>query len=108
MTVAIESSSIKVMREATDRRARSESDLFYRLRNLLRGMGFDVVKRHSVSDGHLFGDSHTWYLRDRKWRFAVVDQQYAIRNAAKEFNKGYVTFEWRNFQVSDGGQQTAD
>jgi len=83
-------------------RHRNESALYYGIKQELNKRGFDVIKRCPGRDGHLF--SASYYIRDRKWRFCFTDDNYAIRDLAKEFNaKGVV--ELRRTDWSDDEKQ---
>jgi hypothetical protein len=94
MLASIRGSVCEVVREKGDPKLRggtwgsAESQFFHRLRNVLRGQGHDVVQRRMQADGHMMGDEWSQYLRERKWAWCVVDEQWAIRDVAKEFNEG--------------------
>jgi hypothetical protein len=81
---------IKLMREYLDRPARNESDLFYRLRNVLIRTGYDVIKKEMAKDGHMVADG-VYYVRSRRINrhdsFAIFDGDYAIRSAAQDYNR---------------------
>jgi hypothetical protein len=68
-------------------RFRSDSEVFFKLRKLMRGQGYDVVKRNMEQDGHLMGDKHTYYIRQRYWKFAIYDPDYAIRSLHDQLTK---------------------
>jgi hypothetical protein len=78
-----------LMREYAERFVRNESDLFYRLRNVLIRLGYDVIKKEMVKDGHMVS-SGVYYVRSRKvypGAFAIWNSDYAIRNAGMEYNR---------------------
>jgi hypothetical protein len=70
---------------------KGESLLWYHLRNAMRAEGHDVVKRCPGKDGHL--TSAAFYLRDRKEKFAVFHNSYAIRLLQEEIVDGMLTLE---------------
>lgn len=88
MLITYEGSTVVITREKGERCTRSESDLFYRLRNVLRNQGKDVIKKSPGKDGHL--TSAPYYIRERKWKWCIFDQYYALRDASKDFNSGRV------------------
>lgn len=63
----------------------NESLLFYRVKKVLIEQGHDVIKKRPDKDGHLF--SAPYYIRQRKGDWCVYDDQYAIRDPARELNK---------------------
>ena len=65
-------------------KVRSESALFYAMRNALLAQGRDVIKKCPGKDGHLF--SAPWYVRDRRGRYCIFDGDYAIRDCAQDLN----------------------
>ena len=66
--------------------------LLYHARNALRAQGLDVIKRRLSADGHLMGDDETPYLRDRGWAYAILDERWAVRDLAEDWNRlGTVT-----------------
>lgn len=83
----------------------AESRFFYHIRNVLRGQGFDVIKKNMGKDGHLVDDLQP-YVRTREMpldgvpgqsRFMVWFTAYALRDAVEIFQeKGevYLTLEW--------------
>lgn len=71
----------------------SETAFFHAVKTVLNrdhkapdGERFDLIKKLMYKDGHLFGDDHSYYLRDRKWRFCIYDGFWAVRDICKEFN----------------------
>ncbi len=63
----------------------------YWLKNLLNTKGFNLIKKRIQSDGHLYGNEYTQYLRakNRSMKYPhiyIYDQDYAIRNSAEDFN----------------------
>ncbi len=81
---------VKLIREKGDRALKSDSDLFYQLRNLLRAEGEDVIKKEMAKDGHLISDG-IFYVRSRKVgqpeSFAIWDDLYQTRSSREDFNK---------------------
>jgi hypothetical protein len=87
--------NLTLERESGEARVVNESDLFYRLRNVLRQVGEDVIKKEMSKDGHMVSD-RIFYVRSRRrgrpGSYAIWDRHYATRDAAQEFNyKGSVT-----------------
>lgn len=82
---------VNVRRQDGDPAARSESDFFYKLRNQLLEEGDDVIKKEMAKDGHMVSDG-IYYVRSRNTRrpgaFAIWDDQYAIRDTRKAYNRG--------------------
>lgn len=97
MKVEIDGAVVHVEREPSDPRFYGKGwapthRLFYHVRNALRAQGLDVVKRRLSADGHLMGDDETPYIRERRGRWAIVDDNWQIRDAAQDFNRdGRVT-----------------
>jgi len=57
----------------------------YHVKQELNQQGHDMVKKLMCADGHLVSEGQH-YIRDRKGRYAVYDDQYAIRLAYKDYN----------------------
>ena len=103
MTFVVNGGICKLVREKGER-FRNSSQVFFQLRNLMRGAGYDVVKRNMEQDGHLMGDRHTYYVRDRRGRFAVYDGDYAIRDTARDLNEhGMVLLTFHHWNEVKGG-----
>ena len=79
---------VKVIKEDSDKKYYKESELFYHIKKELNRLGLDLVKKTTESDGHMFGDKYTYYLRDKKWRFCIVDNNYMIDRCYHDFNAG--------------------
>tara|TARA_R100001143_G_scaffold59327_1_gene57879 strand:+ start:301 stop:603 length:303 start_codon:yes stop_codon:yes gene_type:complete len=80
-----------ITKEPSDKRFRTESALLYAVKKELQSMGHDVVKKLMWKDGHLVDDTQ-YYLRERSWKFALYDDDYALRCLHKAFNQnGQVT-----------------
>lgn len=91
MRITIKGSTVRIERESGDPKFYGKGwapyhRLLYHARNVLRAQGRDVVKRRLSADGHLMGDNETPYLRDRKWRYAIIDERWQVRDAAEDFN----------------------
>lgn len=89
---------VTVTRTPSDQRVRSESDFWYKLRNLLKKSGEDVIKKEMSKDGHLTSDG-IFYVRSRHpgrlGTYGIYDPRYQLRNVAEDFNKeGSVTLTW--------------
>lgn len=89
-----------------ERKPRTESDFWVMVkRTLQRDYGHDVIKKPMSKDGHMVSEG-VYYVRTRKWgrvkkhiqgEYALWDDQYAIRDVAKELReKGVVNvrLEW--------------
>lgn len=71
-----------------------ESQLLHHIKLELKKNGFDVIKKRMYKDGHLVSDNQ-FYLRDRKGKFCIFDQAFAIRNLASDYNNDnevYLTY----------------
>ncbi len=62
----------------------SESLLWYRIKQILNDAGFDVIKKCPAKDDHL--TSAPYYIRDRKHRFCLFDDNHQIRSLTEVFN----------------------
>jgi len=93
--------TVTLTREKDEPRVKNESDLFYRLRNVLKAKGEDVIKKEMSKDGHMISDD-VFYVRTRKVNvkgaYGIYDPYYATRDAAAEYNKGAVTFNVASFE----------
>jgi hypothetical protein len=89
---------VTVTRTEGDQRVRNESDFWYKLRNLLKKSGEDVIKKEMSKDGHLVSDG-IYYVRSRHagrpGTYGIYDSSYALRDVSEVFNKeGSVTLSW--------------
>ena len=73
-------------REQNEKKIYSESLLYYRIKQILNDAGYDVVKKCPAKDNHL--TSAPYYIRDRKHRFALMDDYHQIRLLTVPFNNG--------------------
>ena len=89
MRVALKEHTCEVGWEPGDPKLYNDSRLLYQVKRQLQKQGFDVVKKLMWHDGHLV-DDHQHYLRERRWKFCVYWDQWAIRNACEDYNKGEV------------------
>ena len=71
-------------REKNEPKVYKESTLYHKIRRILKDAGFDVVRQVPAKDGHLTGAPY--YIRDRKHRFCLFDECYAIRLLTDVFN----------------------
>lgn len=80
---------VTVAREAGDK-IKDESHLLYQVKKILLERGLDVIKKRMWKDGHMVAD-YCQYIRSRDWKnksgFMLWDDQYAIRNLARDFRK---------------------
>ena len=70
-----------------------EHQLMYRIKRRLNACGFNLIKKRAQSDGHIWGEEATPYLRSankvrRHPHIYIYDGNYAVRNSAEEFNTG--------------------
>jgi len=89
---------VTVTRTKGDQRARNESDFWYKLRNLLKKSGEDVIKKEMSKDGHMVSDG-IFYVRSRHpgspGTYGIYDPRYQLRSVAEDFNKeGSVRLTW--------------
>ena len=92
MKIKIDGVTIRFSRGIHDPRAKNESHLLHQLKLELQRDGYDLIKKHMYKDDHMVADTQH-YLRARnkketKGIFCIYDADYAIRDAAKEFNNG--------------------
>lgn len=94
MKVEPKKGSVTITREKGDPRVKNESDLWYKIRNVLRKQGEDVIKKEMSKDGHMVSDG-IFYVRSRKagkGSFMIYDDRYQVRDSAEDYNKeGTVT-----------------
>jgi hypothetical protein len=94
MKVIAYSNKVWVVKEEGEKRAKNDSQFMYRVKNELNRMHYDTVKKLMYKDGHMVSDT-VYYIRDRRGRFCVWDDQYQIRSAAERFNRdGQVHLSW--------------
>lgn len=97
------SGTLVVRRESGDPACRgggwgAEHRLLHRIKQRLNAVGFNLIKKRAQSDGHMWGDEATPYLRAanrirRHPHIYIYDADYAVRNSAEAFNAGEeVTF----------------
>ena len=91
MELKVKNGTATVVRTAKDKYIGSESAFWHALKALLRSSGEDVIKKLMSKDGHMVSDG-IYYVRSRNMTrtgaFAIWDDQYAVRNVAKDFNSG--------------------
>lgn len=77
---------VTIRREVTDPKfGQDDSWFLYRLRNGLKKLGYDAIKKLAYKDGNLV-DDHMHYVRDRKNRWVVYDHNYNVRSLAQAFD----------------------
>lgn len=64
---------------------KDESWFLHKVKKQLQSMGYDCIKKLAAKDGNLV-DDHMHYIRDRKNRWYIYDNQYATRCVSKEFD----------------------
>jgi len=62
----------------------TESLVFYRIKQLLNNAGYDVIKKNPSLDGHM--TSMPYYIRDRKYKFCLYDNESDIRSLTEVYN----------------------
>lgn len=83
---------IKAIKETGDK-IYTESALFHKIKTALNESGSDLIKKAPCKDGHIIRllapnlMDAPYYLRDRKWRYCLLDNLSALRNLAKDFNQ---------------------
>ena len=95
MTVSLNGSICKVIRERGDSPIYSDSTLLHHVKLNLIGQGYDVIKKRMWKDGHMVSDS-CQYIRSRKMRkmrngvcqLMIWDSAYAVRDLAEDYRKG--------------------
>ena len=59
----------------------TESAWWYALKIHLNDQGHDLIKKVMSKDGHMVGgDTHPYYLRDRKFNYCYWDGDYSLRD----------------------------
>ena len=100
MDIEFKDYKVVITKEPSDKRFHTESALLYAVKKELQSMGHDVIKKRMWKDGHLYGGDAQQYIRERSWKFAIYDGDYALRCSHKAFNKnGRVTLlldNWEN------------
>jgi len=80
------------IKEKTDK-IYKESLLYYKIKQELNKIGFDLIKKSPDKDGHL--TSAPYYLRDKKFKHCFFDNNHQIRDLKTYFNEnGYVELEF--------------
>ncbi len=94
MKVEPKKGSVTITKGKGDPRVKNESDLWYKIRNVLRKQGEDVIKKEMSKDGHMVSDG-IFYVRSRKpgkGSFMIYDDRYQVRDSAEDYNReGTVT-----------------
>ena len=102
MKLTLDHSSMLIERETTDPKIYKESTFFFRLKNALQKKGLDCIYKDASKDGHLM---EGYYIRDRKWRWCMTDDDYAIRNAYTSFNASetirMTIHNWKNYPIGE-------
>ncbi len=77
---------LRIFRDSADPKFGTDDSWFlYRVKKTLQEYGYDCIKKLAWKDGHLVSeDMH--YVRDRKGRWYVYDNDHAIRSIAKKFD----------------------
>lgn len=66
-----------------------DSTLYYHIAKHLNNMGYSVIRKEMVKDGHMVSEN-VYYIRDKKWRYCWYDLDANIRSITKAYNKGKV------------------
>lgn len=98
MRLELDGLRLTVVRMAGDPKLYKESAFWHVLKkHVNEKYKTDLVKRLMWRDGHLV-DDHQYYLRDRKWNYAITDNQYALRMVYEDYNVGAVTLDIINWE----------
>ena len=95
MIFKIDGATLVIEREEDDPKFYGgESRLFYRIKNNLNSMGFDLIKKRMWKDGHMVDDLQQ-YLRTRSCHsksphIYIYNNNWALFGAEEEWNKGSV------------------
>jgi len=95
MRVALTENNCTVIREPGDKKIYNESQLLHHVKLELIKQGYDVIKKLMWKDGHMVSDT-CHYIRSMNGNIIIWDSQYAIRNAATDYNEGCVIYEANN------------
>ena len=88
-----------ITKEDNDKPIYDESVLFYRIKRVLLKQGFNVVKKLMVKDNHLTDDNR-YYIRERNWKWCILDNYHSIRFTHTPFNEGSLTLEIVELDIS--------
>lgn len=103
MQLTLQGTTLTVTREAGDRKLYKESDFWHALKKHLNATYHqDCIKKLMYKDGHLVDDMQ-YYLRQRKWNYAIMDNYYAIRKVTEPYNEGEVTLAFVNWEPDNNG-----
>ena len=93
MRFEVDNDIVTIYKTSDKERYYKETAIWYEIKKMFnKTKRYDLIKKNTTKDGHLFGDANTYYLRDRNWRYCLVDYDYAIRQLHKEFNiNGIIT-----------------
>ena len=75
------------IRREWDPRVYRESTLYRHIARKLRELGHDVVVKRMAKDGHLRDDKE-FYIRERRWKWALYFGHWQIRNPHTDYNHG--------------------
>ncbi len=81
-----------ITRELTDKAIGRESEFYHKVKKELQKQGHDVIKKLVQKDGHMYGDGYQYYIRERKWKWCLVDPRYCLEQIHRTFNKDRVAF----------------
>ncbi len=82
-----------VTREKGEKAIYKETEFYHKLKKEVQEQGHDVIKKLVQKDGHMFGDKWIYYIRERKWKWCIVDPNWAIEQAQRTFNEGEITLQ---------------
>lgn len=89
---------LTVTREPTDPPIHSETSFWYALKKHVNTTyKQDCIKKLMSKDGHMVDDCQ-YYVRQRKWDYAIIDNHYALRAANTAFNLGSVDLHIVNWE----------
>ena len=98
MKITFKEREVLVEKEEGDAPIYGESVLFHKIKSILNANGFDIIKKLMWKDGHLVSEQE-YYLRDRKWRWCIHDNHFAVRNLAEDYRlDGNVSLDFAGLQ----------
>jgi hypothetical protein len=91
MKIKINQNDIIIIREKSDKKIYKESTFFYKVKNELVKMGYDVIRKNPAKETHFAHlTDMPFYIRGRKINDntpLIYDDTYQIRFIYEDFNK---------------------
>jgi hypothetical protein len=108
MKIDMQWNTLVVEREESDPKfygtvgAKGESRFLHALKLKLKALGYDLIKKNMVKDGHMV-DEMQQYLRSRdinaNGAFCVYSPFFAVEGANEAFNRGRVCLTVHHFET---------